>query len=79
MTAVLGVGRAEPSTFLASQRSLRAAALGIDVANVERLLGERAAAKKDKDYAKADAARDALVKLGVEVRDTPEGVEWAVE
>ena len=45
---------------------------------VERLLDDRTAAKAQKDYANADAARDALVHMGIEVRATPEGVEWSV-
>ncbi len=78
MCAVLGVGAADPATFLEAQRALRMRARGVDQAEVRRLLEERAAAKGKKDYAAADAARDALIKLGIEVRDTPEGVEWTM-
>ena len=76
--AVLGVGAADPDAFLLQQRTLRLQTRGVDPAEVERLLGERAAAKGAKDYARADQARDALLKLGIEVRDTPEGVEWNI-
>ena len=37
---------------------------------------ERAAAKKAKDFAKADAIRDELKDRGVEIKDTREGVKW---
>lgn len=43
---------------------------------VHALLGLRDAARADKRYADADAVRDSLVALGVEVRDTPEGTAW---
>jgi hypothetical protein len=43
---------------------------------VDALLGLRDAARADKRYADADAVRDHLVALGVEVRDTPEGTAW---
>ena len=38
---------------------------------VDALLAERAAAREDRRFADADRVRDALVSLGVEVRDTP--------
>jgi hypothetical protein len=43
---------------------------------VEALLALRRGARADKRYADADAVRDQLVALGVEVRDTASGTEW---
>lgn len=43
---------------------------------VEALLAQRAAAKKTKDYAAADAIRDQLAAMQIEVRDTPDGPKW---
>jgi hypothetical protein len=43
---------------------------------VEALLALRRGAREDRRYADADAVRDQLVALGVEVRDTPAGTEW---
>ncbi|HEX2849907.1 MAG TPA: hypothetical protein VHN98_05120 [Acidimicrobiales bacterium] len=43
---------------------------------VESLLAMRSAARADRRFADADAVRDRLVELGVEVRDTPEGTSW---
>ncbi len=37
---------------------------------------ERAAAKKAKDFATADAIREELLSKGVEIKDTREGVKW---
>jgi cysteinyl-tRNA synthetase len=45
-------------------------------AEVEALIEARTAAKAAKDWAAADAARDALTALGIEIQDTPEGVVW---
>jgi cysteinyl-tRNA synthetase len=78
MCGVLGVGQQDADRFLDVQRALRAQLKGIDVAAVTALLEQRATAKQNKDWTSADAARDALTKLGVEVRDTPEGIEWTV-
>ena len=37
---------------------------------------ERKAAKKEKDFAKADAIRDELLSKGIVIEDTREGVKW---
>ena len=37
---------------------------------------ERAAAKKEKNFALADAIRDELLKKGIVIKDTREGVQW---
>ena len=41
--------------------------------DVRRLVGERAAARVDRDWARADALRDRLAELGWEVQDTAAG------
>ncbi len=43
---------------------------------VEALIAERQAARKAKDFAKADAIRDQLLGMGIELLDTREGVKW---
>ncbi len=43
---------------------------------IDDLLSEREAARDDGEYARADAIRDTLQALGIEVMDTPEGTEW---
>ncbi|QJR21143.1 Cysteinyl-tRNA synthetase [Brevinematales bacterium NS] len=42
----------------------------------EALFQARLEAKKNKDYARADALREELLKRGIEVRDTPQGPVW---
>lgn len=44
---------------------------------VERLLAVRDLARHDRRFAEADDTRDQLVALGVEIRDTAEGTQWA--
>lgn len=39
-------------------------------------IAERAAAKKEKDFAKADEIRNQLLKQGIILEDTREGVKW---
>ena len=43
---------------------------------INEKIEERAAAKKAKDFAKADAIRDELLAKGVAIKDTREGVVW---
>ena len=45
-------------------------------ADIEKLIEERQAARKAKDFAKADAIRDELLEKGIILKDTREGVQW---
>lgn len=77
-SCILGVFGLEPSQILKDLRDLNAKRLNIDVQKVESLLEERAEAKKNKDFARADAIRGELQAMHVEVRDTPNGQVWAI-
>ena len=46
---------------------------------VDAMLGLRRDARDAKRYADADAVRDRLAGIGVEVRDTPAGTEWELQ
>ncbi|MFH0901529.1 MAG: cysteine--tRNA ligase [Pseudomonadota bacterium] len=74
----LGLLGCEPRQFLAHRRQKLAAARGICMATVDEKLGERDAARKQRDYARADQIRAELHDRGVEVMDTPRGSEWRV-
>ena len=43
---------------------------------IESKIAERKAAKKEKDFAKADAIRQELFDKGIEIKDTREGTVW---
>ena len=45
-------------------------------ADIEKLIEERQAARKAKDFAKADEIRSRLLEMGIELLDTREGVKW---
>ena len=50
----------------------------LDAATIEARIAERVAARENKDYAGADAIRDELLELGIELEDTREGTRWKV-
>lgn len=48
----------------------------VDEAAIEAKIAERADAKAKKDFARADAIRQELEAMGIEIRDTPDGTTW---
>jgi cysteinyl-tRNA synthetase len=75
---VLGLFGQDPEDFLHRLRQLRAQRKEIDPAVVDDLIRKRQSARKDKDFEQADAIRDQLGRMGVEIQDTPEGTKWDV-
>jgi cysteinyl-tRNA synthetase len=74
---VLGVFGTDPAHYHERAQRRVQAAKGVDPEAVERLIGERAAARKARDFAAADAIRKQLDELGVEIKDKPDGAtEW---
>jgi cysteinyl-tRNA synthetase len=47
-----------------------------EVAKIEALIAERTAAKKEKNFARADEIRNQLSDMGIVIEDTREGVKW---
>ena len=44
--------------------------------DIEKLIEERQAARKEKNFARADEIRDELAAMGIILKDTREGVTW---
>ena len=47
-----------------------------EAGEIEALLAERSAAKKAKDFARADQIRSELAARGITIIDTPQGPTW---
>ena len=49
---------------------------GLSDAEVEKLIADRTAAKKARDFARADELRDAVIEQGIILEDTKDGIRW---
>ena len=49
---------------------------GDDDGEIQALIDERAAAKRNRDFARADALRDTLASRGIQIEDGPDGTTW---
>jgi cysteinyl-tRNA synthetase len=77
MLGVLGLAADDPAWQ--SARADRDVELeGVVDGLVGELLRQRAEARGRRDFAAADAIRDTLTRLGVDVADTPQGPRWSV-
>ena len=74
----LGILSTNPRTYLTERRDRLVRLREIDVAQVETLMADRVAARKDKNFTRADEIRKELTTLGVMVEDTPQGTDWRV-
>ena len=67
--ATLGLLTQSPRAYLQGGAAL-------DEALIEQRIAQRAAAKQARDFARADAIRDELAALGVELMDSAQGTRW---
>lgn len=73
LAKVLGLLEQEPEYFL--QSGAKADDAG-EVEKIESLIQQRNDARKNKDWAAADVARDALTAMGIVLEDGPQGTVW---
>ncbi|MBI3178189.1 MAG: cysteine--tRNA ligase [Deltaproteobacteria bacterium] len=74
--AVLGLFGDEPDQVLTRIRARREQKQGLDAGKINALIAERAAARTRKDFKRADAIRQELLAMGVQIKDGPAGTPW---
>jgi len=70
LAELLGIGTKDPFRYFQ---------LGLDpetIARIEAMIAERNEAKKAKDFRRADAIRDELATMGIQLMDTPQKTVW---
>ncbi|MBC8945568.1 cysteine--tRNA ligase [Xenorhabdus indica] len=71
LAGILGLLEQDPEQFLQSS-----AHADDNVAQIEALIKQRNDARKNKEWVLADAARDQLNAMGIELEDGPQGTTW---
>jgi len=77
--AVLGLMTEPPAAYLAARRARARSRAGLTEAEIEAAIAERNAARKRKDFARADAIRAGLKARGISLEDTPSGTLWRAD
>ncbi|KGM28549.1 cysteine--tRNA ligase [Photorhabdus luminescens] len=72
LAGILGLLQQEPEQFL--HRGVQAD--DEEIAKIEALIKQRNDARKNKDWALADSARNQLNEMGIELEDGPQGTSW---
>ncbi len=79
MGEVLGVFLLEPGAYFADKTDRAVQSKHLDTEEIDRLVKERTEARKNKDFARADAIRDQLAEMNIVLEDGPDGTVWKVE
>jgi cysteinyl-tRNA synthetase len=77
MLGVLGLDPADPAWGDGGGAEAEQLRSAVDVL-ITGLLEERAQARADKDWSRADAIRDRIKAAGIELEDTPTGPKWSL-
>jgi len=75
---VLNLLQDDPAETVATLRQ-KPADLAVAPEEIEALIAQRTAARKNKNWAQADKIRDELIAMGILLEDTPGGTVWKVK
>jgi len=77
--AVLGIFQSDADHFFISDKETELRKRGLDIEKIEDLIKQRQAARKEKDWAKADVIRQELGRLNIVLKDSADNTSWTVE
>jgi cysteinyl-tRNA synthetase len=73
---VLGILAESPAVYFEKQRQTALEAAAVDTETIEKMVREREAARKAKDFQTADRIRDELLEMHIQLEDRPDGTIW---
>jgi cysteinyl-tRNA synthetase len=76
---VLGILTEEPARYFGAQQGDKLKEIGMTEDEIAALIGERAGARKEKNFKRADEIRAHLKEKGVLLEDGPQGTTWKVQ
>lgn len=79
LSSVLGIFLMDPKEYFKAKKDRGVADKAIDPAKVEDLIAQRAAARREKNFARADEIRDELLGMNILLEDGPRGTIWRFE
>ncbi len=77
IAGLFGILKEDPSQYIREKNMKALSMAGITLSELERMIEERNKARKEKDWERADAIRDELMKKGIILQDTPKGTQWS--
>ena len=72
---LMGILQVDPESWFEKDNST----INLDEKEIKALISKRNEAKINKDYEKADAIRDDLMKNGIEIMDSSSGTTWKIK
>ncbi|NOX25804.1 MAG: cysteine--tRNA ligase [Deltaproteobacteria bacterium] len=78
LAQIMGLLSQEPQAYLAGYQEKHLTAVGMDKAELNKLLEERIAARQNKEWGRADEIRDLLLAKNIELKDSQDGTAWYV-
>ncbi len=76
IAAILGIFQETPSAWFAAKKDKGMAQMAVTPEQVEALIVERAQARKDRNFARADEIRDQLQAMNIILEDGAAGTTW---
>ena len=76
---VLGLFGSRPAQWLEGIKAAKAGQIDITPEEIERLIVERAEARKAKNFKRSDEIRDMLLEKGIQLLDSAQGTTWNVK
>lgn len=76
---ILGLFQCQPRDYFEDQRRREMSQLRIDEDQINRMIGERHEARRQRDWKRADEIRESLASMGIVVEDGPNGTTWRMK